>query len=148
MNNPNGKNQRRFLSIPDARFQKEFTVLMLFVALSSSAIMMLGTWFMVQKITSIAMTANGGLGGELEESIARQTPNIWLMMVGVTVVNAICIAIFAFAFSKRASGIVRRVTNDLNRFASGEQVASINPREGDFFLELVDAANRVMGRKP
>ena len=103
MNNPTGKDQRRFLSIPDPRFQKEFTVLMIFVALSSSAIMMLGTWFMVQKITSIAMTANGGMGGELEESIARQTPNIWLMMVGVTLVNAACIAIFSFAFSKRKS---------------------------------------------
>ena len=145
---PNGKDQRRFLTVSNPKFQKEFLILILFVAISTSLIMMVGSWFIIQKISALAMTANGGLGGELEQSIASQTPYLWSMMVGATLVNAVCIAVFAFTFSKRASGIVRRLTNDLNRFANGEPVPAIKPREDDFFIELVNAVNRVLERKP
>ncbi|RYZ76210.1 MAG: hypothetical protein EOP05_05680 [Proteobacteria bacterium] len=138
-----GKDQRKFLSVSDLKFQKEFVAMMVFVALSSMLIMVIGTWFMMEKFASLASEILM-IGGGIEDAVASESKKIWLLMIGASLVNCLCIGIFAFWFSKRASGIVFRLTKDLNRLADGENVVKIVPREGDFFLPLVDAANRLI----
>ena len=141
MNKP-GADQRKFLSISDLKFQREFVGLMVFVAISSIFIMLVGSYFMIERFATLASQL-ATISGNVEGEVHTQMQRIWLMMIGVAFVNCGCIAIFAFWFSKRVSGIIFRMTRDLNRFADGEQVPKIVPREGDFFLTMVDAVNRV-----
>lgn len=146
MSMPSGRDQRKFLSISDMKFQREFVGLMVFVAISSIFIMMIGSYFMIQRFATLASelpTMSGNIEGEVHAQMSR----IWMMMIGVALVNCACIAIFGFWFSKRVSGIIFRMTRDLNRHAEGEQVAKIVPREGDFFLDMVSAVNRVIEKR-
>lgn len=142
---PSGKDNRKFLSISDIKFQREFVSMMVFVALSSMLIMLIGTWFMMEKFSALASEILM-IGGGIEDAVASESHKIWLLMIGASLVNCVCIGIFAFWFSKRASGIVFRLTKDLNRLADGETVSKISPREGDFFIPLVEAANRLFDR--
>jgi hypothetical protein len=141
-----GKDQRRFLSISNVQFQKEFVLLIVFAVMSSMGIMLAGTFFMIQKF-SLLSAGMAPAGTSFEAEIHDQLRLIWIFMFGAAIIDFICIAIIAFWFSKRASGIVYRLTKDLNRLADGDAVPKIVPREGDFFLDLVAAANRLIEKK-
>lgn len=138
-----GVDNRRFLSVTDVKFQREFVGLMVFVAISSILIMLIGSYSMIQHFATLAAQLSEG-GGSIESEVHSQMQRIWLMMIGVALVNCAGIGIFGFWFSKRVSGIIFRMTKDLNRFADGEKVEKITPREGDFFLGMVEAVNRVI----
>ncbi len=140
------KDNRKFFSVSDRKFQSEFVGLMVFVTTSSTLVMLVGTWFMTQKFATMAAQLPSS-SGALESDINSQIAQVWWLMIGAALIACISNAIFGFWFSKRLSGIVYRVTRDLNRFMDGETVEKIVPREGDFFLPMVDAVNRVIEHK-
>jgi hypothetical protein len=146
MSNAQGSDLRKFFSVSDVKFQTEFVGLMVFVTLSSVLVMLAGTYFMIERFATLAAQIPGVSGG-FESEVHAQTQQIWWMMLGAALVNCGCNAIFAFWFSKRLSGIVYRVTKDLNRLMDGEPVNKIVPREGDFFIPMVNAVNRVIETK-
>jgi hypothetical protein len=127
------------------RFQSEFVGLMVFVTISSVLIMLVGTYFMNLRFATLASQIPGVNAG-FEQEVNQQTQQIWWLMIGAAAVNCGCNAIFGFWFSKRLSGIVYRVTKDLNRLVDGERVNKIVPREGDFFIGMVNAVNRVIDK--
>ena len=140
------KQSRRLFRIFDRRFQLELLGLILFMAVTTSSITMLGTWFIVENAHYAAgqvMT----VGYPALQALEANNHDVWVMSAIACVVNLIVIVTFGFAFASRTGGIIFRVTRDLNSLADGQTIQPITPRTHDFFTELVAAANRLIGQR-
>jgi hypothetical protein len=136
-------NKRTFFRITDFRFQRDFLMLTLFIAVMSSAIVLAQTWFIYREYGDLLMDIGNQLGSSFKMTVSDRLGHLWLYTIIACVGNLVTVALLSYVFSTRVSGILFRVTKELNAFSRGEKVRKINPREDDFFPDLVEAANRL-----
>ena len=135
--------KRRFFRFTDYRFQRDFLFLTVFIAVMSSAIVLAQTYFIYQEYGNLMADLGNELGSSFKISVESRVGNLWLYTIIACVGNLVTVALLSYVFSTRVSGILFRVTKEINALANGEDVRKINPREDDFFPDLVEAANRL-----
>jgi hypothetical protein len=135
--------KRSFFRITDYKFQRDFLSLTLFIALMSTAIVLAQTYFIYQEYGNLMSDLGNELGSSFKMSVSGRLGNLWLYAIIACGGNILTVALLSYVFSTRVSGILFRVTKEINALADGEKVHKINPRENDFFPDLVEAANRL-----
>jgi hypothetical protein len=81
---------------------------------------------------------------QIEMLLQSEASKATFLIVAVSIVNILFSLVIAFFFSHRVAGVVLRLTNSLRLWSAGKEVPKIIPRDGDFFIELVDEVNEVI----
>lgn len=140
------KNRRTVFALVHPKFQKEFILLTLFIAISSTAITLLGAWFLISNFKLMSVEIGQLLGSDFEQALSERTQLTWMLILVSCLINFAVVVLMSLMFSNRVSGALVRLTRELNNYADGSPTNTLQPREKDFFPELISAANRVLAK--
>ncbi len=148
MFNKSMKSRRRLFRITDKEFQVSFLVFTFMIGFLATVTSVLGMVFITSTFSKTMILIPELNWNQINELIEDKVNLAWILIAIITLVNLLSTALLSFFFSQRISGILFRVNKVLKSWMAGESVAQIEPRQGDFFEDLVQTTNQITQRVP
>lgn len=136
--------RRSALRVTHQKFQIAFLLFCFGVGIVTTATAVIAMQMMVYGLADSIANVREMNWDQIEATLQAESHRATLLIVAVAIVNLVFTGLMAFLFSQRVGGIVLRLTNTLRLWSDGKQVSQIIPRDGDYFVELVDQVNEVI----
>ncbi len=146
--NKDMKSRRRLFRITNKEFQASFLVFTFMIGFLATVTSMTGMIFIISNFSKLMVLVPELDWNQINELIDHKVNLAWLLIAIIAVVNLVSTALLSFFFSQRISGILFRVNKVLKSWMAGESVAQIEPRQGDFFEDLVKTTNQITKTVP
>lgn len=136
--------RKKFLINP--KFQIQFIMFMVFIAIIAGASMYLSCLYFFWKLNELGESFAIPLDNPFFQFISQQQEMMNKIVLVTFVILFIIIMIFGLLYSHRICGPIYRIKEDIKNTPTLEECQKLKFRKNDFFTDLADEFNRMIER--
>lgn len=143
MSRPRFFQRKYYLNTP---FQLSFISVMVGTGFGSIGVFFLANRFLIQRLLRLCQEAGLGAEHPVTRAIQNHIHTVDVGFFGASLLVILGLFAFSVYFSNKVEGPLSRLKEHMYAVAHGQHKRKISFRKGDYFQEVADAFNELLGR--